>query len=142
MGYKRLNLKFAKKVLGVDFEKLMDLLRIPESDREKLRPRMFLVLNGERLPRTNLMMSRLEAMRAMMMTARRTFDYDDILANKWFNSYDVSLAASFDCKCPLDILVWKGVSGMQIVRRRFQKAQERGGDPYNSLIPINKNGGR
>ncbi|MBI5742543.1 MAG: hypothetical protein HZA25_01750 [Candidatus Niyogibacteria bacterium] len=135
MAHKRLNLKLAKMILGVDFEKLMDLLKMPEAERERLRSRTFLVLNKERLPQINLIMARVNSMRAMLGEARRTFRSDHLRANKWFNSYDIAFTASYGCKCPLDIVRWKGAVGMQMICERLSMVRELGGDQYNPLIP-------
>jgi hypothetical protein len=125
-------------ILGVDFENLMDLLKMPEAEREKLRSRTFLVLNQDRLPQVMMIMSRLNSMRAMLLEVRRTFRSDHTRANKWFNSHDIAYVASYNCKCPFDLVRWEGSVGMQMIRQRLLRVRELGEDRYNPLIPKSK----
>lgn len=141
MAHKRLNLKFAQNILGVDFEELMSLLKLSETEWEGLRCKTFLVLDGKRLARTNCAMTQLNSMREMIAEARRTFCFDNALANKWFNSFDIVFNASQYCECPLKLVRRRGFVGMQIIRGHLRRCRENGGDYFNRLIPQKKKGG-
>lgn len=121
MGYKRLNIKVAVRILGVNQSDLMGLLKMPTDKRLELKNRIFIVLNGNKYSGHTI--TGLKAMRDLVVASRDVWRLpkESNKAVKWFNSYKLELDVNYHRHWPIRVIRNNGYVGTMIVVSMLKK---------------------